>query len=254
VCAWSGKVGLDLLPALLVGISAYLTAIIGGLAGYGTGLLMPIALVPIVGAAATVPILAVSGLFNNATRLVVFRDRVDWKPVVPLTLAAIPACFAGAALFTLLSGPQVALLLGVTLVIMVPARRWLAGRRFAIGRVGVLALGVLYGLVTGGTPGGGVVLIAALLAIGLPASAVVATDAAISLVVGLVKVATFQALGELPQAAWVLALVVGGISIPGVMTARWLGARMSLRLHTALLDAAILTGGVFLALRGIGVA
>ena len=55
-------------------------------------------------------------------------------------------------------------------------------------------------------------------------------------------------------AAWVLALVVGGISIPGVMTARWLGARMSLRLHTALLDAAILTGGVFLALRGIGVA
>ncbi|WP_431285510.1 sulfite exporter TauE/SafE family protein [Humitalea sp. 24SJ18S-53] len=243
---------IDILPALLVGACAYLTAIIGGLAGYGTGLLMPIALVPIIGAAATVPILAVSGLFNNATRLVVFRDRVDWRPVVPLTLAAIPACFAGAALFTVLSGQQVALLLGVTLIIMVPARRWLAGRRLNVGPVGIMGLGVLYGLVTGGTPGGGVVLIAALLAIGLPASAVVATDAAISLVVGLVKVATFQALGELPPGAWALALVVGGISIPGVMTARWLSTRMSLRLHTALLDAAILTGGTFLALRGLG--
>jgi uncharacterized membrane protein YfcA len=243
---------MDLLPALLVGVSAYLTAIIGGLAGYGTGLLMPIALVPIVGAAATVPILAVSGLFNNGTRLVVFRDRVDWRPVVPLTLAAIPACFAGAALFTLLSGPQVALLLGLTLMVMVPARRLLRGRKLNVGPLGVLALGALYGVVTGGTPGGGVVLIAALLAIGLDASSVVATDAAISLVVGLVKVLTFQALGELPAGAWILALVVGGISIPGVMTARWIGARISLQVHTALLDAAILTGGLFLALRGLG--
>lgn len=243
---------IDLLPAVMVGISAYLTAIIGGLAGYGTGLLMPIALVPIIGASATVPVLAVSGLFNNATRLAVFRDRVEWQRVVPLTLAAIPACFVGALLFTLLSGRQVALLLGLTLMIMVPLRRWLSGRKLNVGPVGVLALGALYGLVTGGTPGGGVVLIAALVAIGLPAHAVVATDAAISLVVGLVKVMTFQALGELPGSAWVLALVVGAISIPGVMTARWLGARMSLRLHTAMLDAAILTGGGFLALRGMG--
>jgi uncharacterized membrane protein YfcA len=240
------------LAALGVGVAAYVTALIGGLAGYGTGLLMPIALVPVVGAAATIPILAVSGLFNNASRLVVFRDRVAWRPVLPLTLAAIPACFAGAALFTLLSGPQVALLLGATLIVMVPLRRWLGGRRFNVGPVGVVALGAAYGLVTGGTPGGGVVLIAALLALGLPSTAVVATDAAISLVVGLVKVATFQALGELPPSAWVLAVVVGVIGIPGVMTARWVGAHMSLRLHTALLDAAILTGGGYLALRGLG--
>jgi uncharacterized membrane protein YfcA len=239
--------------ALLVGLSAYLTALIGALAGYGTGLLMPIALVPIIGAAATVPVRAVSGLINNATRLVVFRDRVAWARVVPLTLAAIPACFAGAALFTLLSGPQVALLLGMTLLIMVPLRHWLRGRTLKVGPVGVVMLGLAFGLVTGGTPGGGVVLIAALAALGLPAQAVVATDAAISLIVGLVKVLTFQALGELPGWAWLLALVVGGISIPGVMTARWLGARMSVKLHTALLDAAILTGGGFLALRGMGV-
>jgi len=243
---------MDPLPMVMVGLSAYLTAIIGGLAGYGTGLLMPIALVPIVGAAAIVPILAVSGLFNNATRLAVFRDRVAWARVVPLTLAAIPACFVGASLFTLLSGHQVAVLLGITLVVMVPARRWLAGRTLKVGTLGVLALGALYGLVTGGTPGGGVVLIAALVAIGLPAHAVVATDAAISLMVGMVKVATFQALGELPAALWLLAVVIGCISIPGVMTARWLSTRMSLRLHSAVLDAAILTGGGFLTLRGMG--
>ena len=78
------NVPMDLLPMVMVGLSAFLTTIIGGLAGYGTGLLMPIALVPIVGAQATVPILAVSGFFNNATQLAVFCDRVAWAHVVPL--------------------------------------------------------------------------------------------------------------------------------------------------------------------------
>ena len=178
------------LAALGVGLAAYGTAIIGGLAGYGTNLLMPLALVPVIGAAAAIPILAVSGMFNNASRLAIFRDRVEWRPVLPLTLAAIPSCFLGASLFTLLSGPQVALLLGVTLLLTVPLRRWLKGRRLEVGPVGIVLLGIVFGLVTGGTPGGGVVLTAALAALGLAPQAVIATDAAISLVVGLVKVAT----------------------------------------------------------------
>ena len=243
---------LDPIAALGVGLASYGTAIIGGLAGYGTNLLMPIAMVPAVGAAGTIPILAVSGLFNNASRLAIFRDRVEWQPVLPLTLAAIPACFVGASLFTLLSGAQVALLLGVTLVGMVPLRRWLKGRRLHVGPAGIVSLGVVYGLLTGGTPGGGVVLTAALAALGLPPQAVIATDAAISLVVGLVKVATFQALGELPASSWLFALMVGLIAIPGVMTARWISTRISVGLHTTLLDIAILTGGVALALRGLG--
>jgi uncharacterized membrane protein YfcA len=243
---------MDPLAAFGVGVAAYGTAIIGGLAGYGTNLLMPLAMVPVVGAAATIPILAVSGLFNNGSRLVLFRDRVEWRPVLPLTLAAIPASFVGAWAFTLLDGAQVAMLLGVALCVMVPLRRVLKRRRLEVGPFGIVAMGALFGLVSGGTPGGGVVLTAALAALGLAPQAVVATDAAISLVVGLVKVATFQALGELPTERWLLALMVGLISIPGVMTARWIASRISVSLHTALLDAAILTGGAVLALRGLG--
>jgi uncharacterized membrane protein YfcA len=240
------------LAALGVGLAAYGTSIVGGLAGYGTNLLMPLALVPVVGAAAAIPILAVSGLFNNGSRLVIFRDRVVWRPVLPLTLAAIPACFVGAWLFTLLSGPQVALVLGLTLLATVPLRRLLKGRRLEIGTFGIVLFGVVFGLVTGGTPGGGVLLTAALASLGLAPQAVVATDAAISLVVGLVKVMTFQALGELPPESWLLALLIGLIAIPGVMTARWLSDRMSLSIQGVILEAAILTGGAALALRGLG--
>jgi uncharacterized membrane protein YfcA len=237
--------------AIGVALAAYAASIVGGLAGYGTNLLMPLALVPVVGAAAAIPILAVSGVCNNAARLAVFRDRVEWRPVLPLTLAAICTCFVGAWLFTLLSGPQAALLLGVALLTMVPLRRWLKGRRLELGTGGIVALGALYGLVTGGTPGGGIVLVAALAALGLAPQSVVATDAAVSLVVGLVKVATFQALDELPAASWLLALAIGAIAVPGVMTARWLAARIGAAIQTTLLDIAILTGGALLALRGL---
>jgi uncharacterized membrane protein YfcA len=242
----------DPLAALGVGVAAFGTAIIGALAGYGTNLLMPIALVPVVGAAATIPILAVSGLFNNGSRLVLFRDRVQWRPVLPLTLAAIPASFVGAWAFTLLDGAQVAMLLGITLCVMVPLRRALKKRPLQVGTAGIVAMGLVFGLVSGGTPGGGVVLTATLAALGLAPQAVVATDAAISLVVGLVKVATFQTLGELPAENWLFALMIGLVSIPGVMTARWISGRISVGLHTALLDTAILTGGAMLALRGLG--
>jgi len=40
------------------------SAVAGGVAGYGTGALMPLVLVPLVGAAPVVPIIAISAMFT----------------------------------------------------------------------------------------------------------------------------------------------------------------------------------------------
>ena len=58
--------------ALIVGLAAF-SAIAGGVAGYGTGALMPLVLVPIVGAAPVVPIIAISAVFTNSARMIAFR-------------------------------------------------------------------------------------------------------------------------------------------------------------------------------------
>ena len=57
---------------------AAVASIIGGVAGYGTGALMPLVLVPIVGAEPVVPIIAISALFTNTSRAtrVPRRDRL----------------------------------------------------------------------------------------------------------------------------------------------------------------------------------
>ncbi len=53
--------------ALIVGLAAF-SAIAGGVAGYGTGALMPLILVPMVGAEPVVPIIAISAMFTNSAR------------------------------------------------------------------------------------------------------------------------------------------------------------------------------------------
>ena len=45
---------------------------VGGLAGYGTGALMPLVLVPLIGAEPVVPIIAISSIFTNLSRFVAF--------------------------------------------------------------------------------------------------------------------------------------------------------------------------------------
>ena len=70
---------------LIIGLAAF-SGIAGGVAGYGTGALMPLVLVPIVGAAPVVPIIAVSAMFtpcssaNAVGETRIPRERSDTSP------------------------------------------------------------------------------------------------------------------------------------------------------------------------------
>jgi uncharacterized membrane protein YfcA len=76
----------------LVAAVAFFASIVGGVSGYGTGALMPLVLVPLVCAAPVVPIIAVSALFNNASRLTAFRKYADWRRAGIVLLASVPTC------------------------------------------------------------------------------------------------------------------------------------------------------------------
>ena len=64
--------------ALIAG-AALLASVIGGIAGYGTGLLLPLILVPLVGAEPVVPIMAIAAFLINASRVAAFRAAIDWR-------------------------------------------------------------------------------------------------------------------------------------------------------------------------------
>ena len=176
---------LTLAQLALVAVTALGAQIIGGLAGYGTGLLMPLVLVPMIGAQAVVPVIGLSAIITNATRVAAFRDSLDLRKVVIVTLAAVPFAAFSAWGYTLLTGKGAAILIGVMLIVLVPARRFFEHLKMRLSERGLAISSVGYGLVMGGTSGSGVMLLSMLMASGLTGTQVIATDAAISFLLGL---------------------------------------------------------------------
>jgi uncharacterized membrane protein YfcA len=227
--------------ALIVGLAAF-SAVAGGVAGYGTGALMPLVLVPLLGAAPVVPIIAISAMFTNSARVVAFRRKLDQRRALIALVCAVPTCALGAWLYTLLSGRGAALVIGSTLIATVPLRRILKRRGHRLGEKGYAAGAVLWGLVVGGTTGSGVILLSLLMATGLEGAAVIATDSLVSVIVGVIKLAVFGAAGVITPVVLIIGLLIGVIGFCCTFLARVIVERLPVHLHTAILDAVVIVG------------
>ena len=228
--------------ALIAGLAAF-SAIAGGVAGYGTGALMPLVLVPIVGAAPVVPIIAISALFTNSARVLAFRHKLVPRRAVIALVAALPTCVLGAWLYTLLSGRGAAIVIGTTLIATVPLRRVLKKRGHRLGEKGFAAAAAVWGIFVGGTTGAGVILLSLLMAAGLEGAAVIATDALVSIVMGVIKFSVFAVAGAITPTVLLVGLVIGCIGFPSTFVARLIVERLPVHVHTAMLDAVVLIGG-----------
>ena len=85
----SGLSDISLAQLLLVACVALFASVIGGLAGYGTGALMPLVLVPLVGAEPVVPIIAISSIFTNLSRFVAYFRYADRRRALIVISAAV---------------------------------------------------------------------------------------------------------------------------------------------------------------------
>jgi uncharacterized membrane protein YfcA len=243
---FSGFVDISFWQLIPVAAVALFASIVGGVSGYGTGALMPLVLVPLVGAEPVVPIIAVSAMFTNSSRVFAFSKYADWRRTLIVLAAAVPTCVLGAWGYTKLSSAGAALVIGGMLILSVPLRRLLRYHGVKIGDGG-LALGSFgYGLVVGATAGSGVILLSLLMAAGVEGAGVIATDAAISIIIGIVKILVFGVAGVITAQVIAFALLIGLIALPGAFLAKAFVERMPIHVHTAILDAVVLFGGVFL--------
>ncbi len=242
----AGFADISLLQLALVAAVALCANILGGIAGYGTGALLPLVLVPMVGALPVVPIITISALFTNVSRLLAFRRYADWRRAAIALVAAIPTCVLGAWGYTFLTGKGAAIVIGAMLIISVPVRRLMKHRGIQFSDAGFAAGAAGYGVLVGGTAGSGVIMLSLLMAAGLQGAAVVATDAVISIVISMVKISVFGLAGVLTPQIIALAILIGLAAMPGAYIARLLVERMPVHVHTAILDAVVLLGGTFL--------
>ena len=239
----SGFSDISLLQLVLVAAVALFASVIGGLAGYGTGALMPLVLVPLVGAEPVVPIIAISSIFTNTSRFVAFVRFADRRKAIIVIVAALLTTALGAYGYSRLTGAGASLVIGSMLILSVPLRRLLRKHSVRIGERGLAAGAVGYGVLVGGTAGSGVILLSLLMAAGLEGAAVVAPDAVISLTRAAVKISVFGLTGIITAQVLALAFLIGLVAIPGAFLAKAFVERMPVHIHTAILDAAVITGG-----------
>jgi len=153
----------------------------------------------------------------------------------------------GVSLYTLLTGRGA----GSSLIATVPLRRLLKRRGHKLGEKGYAAAAAGWGIVVGGTTGAGVIMLSLLMAAGLEGATVIATDAAVSLGMGVVKISVFGIAGVLTSKVLLIALLIGLVAFPSTFLAKLIVERLPVHLHTALLDAVVIIGGAVMILGGI---
>ncbi|MGB6635658.1 MAG: sulfite exporter TauE/SafE family protein [Bradyrhizobium sp.] len=240
----SGFADISLIQLILVASVALFASVIGGVAGYGTGALMPLVLVPLIGAEPVVPIIAISAIFSNLSRATAYRRYFDRRRASIVILASALTTAVGAYGYTMLTSAGAAVVIGTMLILSVPLRRLARRRQWRIGETSLGFSAVAYGVVVGGTSGSGVILLSLLMASRLEGAAVIATDAVISLSTGIIKISVFGLAGVLTAQVIAFALLIGAVALPGAFFARSFVERMPVQIHTAILDAAVIVGGL----------
>jgi uncharacterized membrane protein YfcA len=229
---------------LLVAAMALFASLIGGLAGYGSGALMPLVLVPMIGAEPVVPIIAISSIFTNFSRFTAYIRYADRRRALIVMGSAALTTALGAYGYTRLTGKGAAVVIGTMLILSVPLRRKAKRHDVRIGDTGLAAGSVGYGVLVGGTSGSGVILLSLLMAVGLEGAAVIATDAVVSLGTSVIKISVFGMAGVVTAQVIAFAVLIGIVALPGAFLARAFVERMPVHIHTAILDVAVIVGGV----------
>ena len=228
---------------LLVAAVALFASLLGGVAGYGTGALMPLVLVPMVGAENVVPIIALAGLMTNTGRMIAYLRDVEWHRALIVATGGVPPCLVTAYGYTLLTGIGAQILIGTMLMLTVPLRYALRRRSVVLGDRGLFFGSIGYGAAVGGTVGAGVILLSLLMAAGLSGAAVIATDAMLSIIITGSRIVVFGLAGAIDAKVIAFALLIGCVAFPGAFLAKAFVKRMPLHVHTAILDAVVLFGG-----------
>jgi uncharacterized membrane protein YfcA len=234
-------------PALaVVAALGMIAAVVGGIGGFGTGIILTAALAPLIGVKAVIPVLAVAGAIINAGRFWFYRRNVERRTLVLVLASALPFLVLGAWIYSVLDARAVGTVLGMVVMLSVPLRRTLNRRRIALGRAGLAVGSGCFGLASGLTSGVGVILISLLLGAGMSGPAVLATDALVSIALDVCKAALFQRLALLDEQTFVTGVVIGVATIPGSAIAAWLVHRMHAHLHVVFMEGLILVGGASL--------
>jgi uncharacterized protein len=229
-----------------------LAGTVGAIVGFGTSIMLLPPLVIFFGPLEAVPMMAITALMANLSRVMVWWRDVDWKACGAYVITAAPAAGLGAATLVSLSSKTVELALGVFFLFMIPARRRLEASGLKVKLWHLSVVGAVIGYLTGIVVSTGPINTPWFLAYGLVKGPFLSTEALGSLGMYVAKAIVFNQLGALPWAILSKGLIVG----TSVMAGAWVAKRFVIRLTPAqfrlLMEALMLVAGVTMVATALG--
>lgn len=236
--------GLDALSWAMLLAGALAGSVVGGVAGFGAGItLLPI-LVLLVGAWAAIPILTVTMMIGNLSRLWWSRHDVDPRVVLTFLAGAIPATALGAMLYAGTTGDWLGRVIGLFMLAALPLRR--------LVRRGGLVLRLRHFPLVGAAIGGlssvvvttGPVATPFFLAYGLRKAGYIGTESVCAMAMHLTRGTVFARYSLLTWDAVLIGCVLGGTMFLGSWIARRVVDRLSERLFLWLVEGMLLVVGL----------
>lgn len=231
---------------------AFAAAVASGMSGMGGSMILSIVIAPLIGVEAIVPTLGVAMLIAHLARVLVYRREVVWPRAFLVTVAAVPSAIVGSMIYASLDTGSIAIAIGLFLIGSVPLRRYFQKHALRLNTPGLIACSAGFGAISGTTIGGGVIVIPILMAAGLFGIHLVATDAVIGLSVLVAKTVTYARFELIGLRLAILGLLVGLCMIPGTFVARWLVLRTGVRIHTLMMEALVVAGGILFLWEAVG--
>jgi uncharacterized membrane protein YfcA len=195
--------------------------VLSAVAGFGGGVLLLPVFTALFGLRAAVPMLTLTQISSNTSRIVLNRDALRWPLIGWFALGAVPCASAGALLLALAPLSPLKRLLGAFLIGVVVWRRL----RPAPGRPAepaFAAVGAVSGLGSALLGSVGPLTAPFFLALGLTRGAYIGTEAASALTMHLTKTAAYGA-GDLLSYR---VLLYGAALTPATLAGAWLGKRI----------------------------
>jgi uncharacterized membrane protein YfcA len=220
---------------ILIG-TALLGSTIGGIAGFGAGiLLLPVAAWTL-GTRAAVPVLTVTMLLGNLARIWWSRSELHGGLTLRFVAGAVPATALGVVIFAGASSEWLGRAIGAFLLLSVPLRRFLTSGRLHVRAAHFPVIGGAIGLLSALVVTTGPVVTPFFLAYGLRRGAFIATEALCAGAMHVTRGLVFARYKMISVETLVIGLVLGATMFVGAWLGRRLLDRTSDRLFLAIIE------------------
>jgi uncharacterized membrane protein YfcA len=219
-------------------------SVIGGVAGFGAGVVLLPVVAWTVGLRAAVPIMTVTMLIGNVSRLWWSRGEVDRAVVVRFLAGSVPATAIGAMLYAGTPAPALSLVIGLFLLASVPVRRLLASPIVRVRLRHFPVIGAVFGFLSSLVVTTGPIVTPFFLAYGLRRGTYIATEAVCAFVMHGVRALVLARYALLTWETVAIGCALGTAMFAGSWLGRRLLDRMSDRLFLRVIEVLLVVMGL----------